>query len=72
MPSGSGGGGGRGRGRGSSVGMISPALVRGRQNAQGGSEMSARSYYSDLRRMGASRDEARRYTQEYINNTRVR
>ena len=62
----SGGGGSRNRG------LISDAMLRGRQNAMGGSEMSARDYYSDLRRMGASREEARRYTQAYMENTTLR
>lgn len=68
MASGSGRGGGGGR-RG---GAISPALTRGRVNASGGNEVSARQYYSELRRMGASRQEARTYTQEYMRNTFLR
>jgi hypothetical protein len=49
--------------------VFTDALLRGRQNAEGGREMSARDYYSDLRRMGASREEARQYTLEYMNAT---
>jgi len=50
-------------------GMLSDAMLRGRVNSEGGREMSARDYYSDLRRMGASREEARQYTLEYMNAT---
>jgi hypothetical protein len=49
--------------------MLSDAMLRGRVNSEGGREMSARDYYSDLRRMGASREEARQYTLEYMNAT---
>lgn len=70
MASGSGGGGGGRRGYGASA--FSPALTRGRVNASGGNEVSARQYYSELRRMGASRQEARSYTQEYMRNTFLR
>lgn len=52
--------------------MLTDAFTRGRRNAMGGSEQSARSYYSELRRMGASREEARRFTQEYMSNTTLR
>ncbi len=60
---------GSGSGRSSGRRVFTDALLRGRQNAEGGREMSARDYYSDLRRMGASREEARQYTLEYMNAT---
>lgn len=64
MPSGSERGGGGGRG------IISRALLRGRTTQTGASAMSGRQYYRYLRQNGASRSEARRYTQAYMNSTR--